>query len=131
LEQQRNEVLTIRFPENLNDLEKLVFLKGYIFLRIQLCLFALEDGTKAGQLGHNTAYCPTVDCLMVMLRSHEKLRRAVPDSDHYFIPCKKGLQRLIRETSKTEVSDFDYSGRRDENIRRFEVPMQYMRVMKV
>jgi hypothetical protein len=66
-----------------------------------------------------------------MLRSHEKLRRTVPNRNHYFIPCKKGLQGLIGKTSETEISDFDYPGRSDKNIRRFEVPMQYMGVMKV
>jgi hypothetical protein len=69
-----NALLTIGFPEHFNDLEELVLLKGYIFLRIKLCLLALENGTKASQLGHNTAYSPTVDCFMVMLRSHEKFR---------------------------------------------------------
>jgi len=60
---------------------------------------------------------------MVMLGSHEKLWRTVPDGDHYFISRKKGLQRLIRETSETEIPDFDYSSRGDKNIRRFEVTM--------
>jgi hypothetical protein len=48
LERQENVVPTIRLPEHFNDLEKLIFLKRYIFLRVKLCLLALEDGTKAG-----------------------------------------------------------------------------------
>jgi hypothetical protein len=124
-------LLTVGFPEHFNDFEELVFLEGYIFLRIKLCLLALEDGTKASQLGHDTAYSPAIDCLMVMLRPHKKLRRTIPDSDHYFVPRKKGLQRLVRETSETKISDFDYSSRCDKYISRFEISMQYMRVMKV
>jgi hypothetical protein len=68
---------------------------------------------------------------MVVLRSHKKLRGTVPDGDHYFISSEKGLQRLVRETGKSKVSDFDDSGGGDKNIRRFEVPMQYVRIMKV
>jgi hypothetical protein len=45
---RENAVPTNRFPEHFNNLEKLVFLKRYVFLRVKLCLLPLEDGPKAG-----------------------------------------------------------------------------------
>ena len=122
---------TGRSAKDFEDLEELIFLERNVLLRVQFCLFALEDWTEACELGHDAAYCPDVDGLVVVFGTEQELGCAVPDGDDDFVPSEERLERLVRQASETQVSDLDDAARGDENVGRFEIAVDDVGIVEV
>ena len=123
--------LAIWRAKHLQDLQQLVFLEGHVLLRVEFRLLALEDRPQTGQLRDDAAHGPAVDGLVVVLRAHEQLRRAVPDRDDDLVPGEERLERLVRQAREPEVADFDDARGRDEDVRRLEVAVEDVGLVQV
>lgn len=60
-------------------------------------LAAVEDGLAGEQLGEDAPDGPDVDCLRVVARAEQQLRRPVPERDNNRVEVRQWLQRRVEE----------------------------------
>jgi hypothetical protein len=106
-EKREDTIQTMRSSENLEYFQQLISLEWNVLFGVQLRLLSFKDWSQTGQFCHDAADSPAVYSFIIVLRTHEKLRGAIPDCHHNLVTGKQWLEGLVNQTGKAKVTDLD------------------------
>lgn len=88
----------------------------------------LEQWLALNQLKENTPNRPRINTLIVISGAEQKLRRSIPKRLNFF---RHGLNSQTADSAKSKISNLNVSLFGNENIVRFEIPVENSFLMEV